>query len=361
MSDPRSIAATAVYELVTTGKGTKLPYPEVGSPAALQGSQNQAWNEAIASEDWTYLQDYAAYEHASGWRRIEAGAELYDPDVLVARATALHLAPAEHPVRPLLISGLAASIAYYSIGALLGGRTSAKLITAGPTTSNVPKAQPITQTSLIAGDAHYYTGGISICTPGHRFNPAVMDGGTLGPLVAWALGYTATFKRTLLPIDVESNYWPVTIAQAVLGIPYGKPTPASSWGITDADRTALRALIEQNSSAGLDHAIGMLAGWGLYGPLMFEVIGAPGWRQARLNQGVNSMKPQLAVAQNKAGVYTAIVPSPFLRLDAPIATTTDSGSAYTATAPGGITSTLAYPGKPSWRFQWDKSGARRAA
>jgi len=272
---------------------------------------------------------------------------------LAYRVTGMKLAPGGHEARGMLAAAARASIAYYAIGALLGPRTHTKLI-----------GNPATAES--DGDAPHRSGGVSTTAVGHRYNGAVVAEGLLGPLLSWAIGYEQLqIGRRYKPLDTEQNFWPLLLVEAATGKTFGAPTPPEAWGLQPGDREALRALIEQGSLDGLDHAIGMLAGWRLYGPFEIEVRATEGGRMSRCTNPVNSEKPQLAIAMlTSAGNYTGVVPAAWSRMAADDATTIDTGTSFRASAGAKnpfVVDVPYLPGRELWRFRWggDQAEARR--
>jgi|GEM_PF-3421186 len=338
MPECRSACAAQVFALF---KGQK---PDLALIAGCgynpDGSQNWPHGQKLAQEDWDGLGELARIGRREGLRRSEAFSELYDPDVIAYRVGGLARMPAAHPSRPDVAAALRAQLAFYAITAQLGPRRHTTLNMAG-------------QISESDGDAAFYAGGVSVAVPGHRFHPSVVGQGLLGPMLAWALGYQATYPRRRISDDVSTNFWPLALLELALGASYGQETPAAAWGLQAGDRDGLRGLIERDEPAGLDCAITALADFPLVGPLELEVVGTAGGRTARLINAVNSMKPQLVVCRLAGGDYFAVVPQPFSRLRAGLATSADTGDAFRAIAPDGRTFDVPYaPGEELWRFHW---------
>jgi hypothetical protein len=314
------------------------------------GSQNWPHGQKLAQQDWDGLGELARIERREGLRRTEAFSELYDPDVVAYRVGGLARMPAAHPSRSDVAAALRAQLAFYAVTAQPGPRSRTTLNMAG-------------EVSETAGDAAFYTGGVSVAVPGHRFHPSVVGQGLLGPILAWALGYPATYVRRRISDDVSSNFWPLALLELALGAPYGQETPEAAWGLQAGDRAALRGLIDRNDPAGLDRAVAALGDFPLFGPLELEVVGTAGGRTARLINAVNTMKPQLVACRLGGGDYSAAVPQRFSRLQAGLGTSTDTGAAFRAVGPQGNTIDVVYaPGAELFRFRWGGAcvPARRA-
>jgi hypothetical protein len=339
MPECRSACAAQVFALF---KGQKPDLELIaGCGYNPDGSQNWAHGQRLAREDWEGLGELASIERREGLRRIEAFSELYDPDVVAYRVGGLARMPAAHPSRAILAAALRAQLAFYAVTARPGPRRHSTLDMAG-------------EISETDGDAAFYTGGVSVAVPGHRFHPSVVGQSLLGPILAWALGYRAAYPRRRITDDVSSNFWPLALLELALGAPFGHETPEAAWGLEAGDRAALRGLIERDDLGGLDHAIAALGDFPLFGPLGFEVLGTAGGRTARLIQAVNSMKPQLVACRlTGEGDYFAAVPEPFKRLNAGLGTSADTGAAFRAIGPDGSTIDVPYaPGAELFRFRW---------
>lgn len=304
------------------------------------GSQNWPHGQKLAQQDWEGLGELARIERREGLRRTEAFSELYDPDVVAYRVGGLARMPASHPARSEVAAALRAQLAFYAITAQPGPRRHTTLDLAG-------------QIMEGSGDAAFYAGGVSVAVPGHRFHPSVIDQGLLGPILAWALGYPATYPRRRITTDVATNFWPLALLELALGASYGGTTSEAAWGLVPGDRDTLRGLIERDDAAGLDLAIAAIGGFPLHGPLEIEVVGTAGGRTARLVNAVNSMKPQLVACTLARGNYDAAVPQPFTRMHAGLATSTDTGTTFRALGPDGRTIDVAYAaGAELFRFHW---------
>jgi len=315
-----------------------------------QGSQNWVHGQRLAQQDWDGLGELARIERREGLRRIEAFSELYDPDVVAYRVGGLARMPAAHPSRSDVAAALRAQLAFYAITAKPGPRRHTTLDMAG-------------EISETGGDEAFYSGGVSVAVPGHRFHPSVVGQGLLGPVLAWALGYRPAYPRRRISDDVSANFWPLALLELSLGAPYGEETSAAAWGLEPGDREALRGLIERDDLAGLDHAIAALDDFPLFGPLELEVVGTEGGRTARLIHAVNSMKPQLVVCRLSGGDYFAAVPEHFKRLKAGLGTSADTGASFRAVGSDGSTIDVPYaPGAELFRFRWGGActPARRA-
>ncbi len=348
MPECRSACAAQVFELF---KGRK---PDLGLIAGCgyhpDGSQNWPHGQKLAQQDWDGLGELARIERREGLRRIEAFSELYDPDVVAYRVGGLARMPAAHPSRSDVAAALRAQLAFYAITAKPGPRRHTTLVMAG-------------EISETGGDEAFYSGGVSVAVPGHRFHPSVVGQGLLGPILAWALGYQPGYPRRRISDDVSNNFWPLALLELALRAPYGQETPEAAWGLEPGDRDALRGLIESDDLAGLDHAIAALGGFPLFGPLELEVVGTAGGRTARLINAVNSMKPQLVVGRLGGGDYFAAVPEPFRRLRAGLGTSTDDGASFRAVGSDGSAIDVPYaPGAELFRFRWGGAftPARRA-
>lgn len=348
MPECRSACAAQVFALF---RGQK---PDLALIAGCgyhpDGSQNWPHGQKLAQQDWDGLGELARIERREGLRRTEAFSELYDPDVVAYRVGGLARMPAAHASRSDVAAALRAQLAFYAITAQPGPRQHTTLNMAGV----------ISETD---GDAAFYDGGVSVAVPGHRFHPSVIGQGLLGPILAWALGYPATYVRRRISADVSTNFWPLALLELALGAPYGQETPEAAWGLQAGDRAALRGLIDGDDPAGLDHALAALGDFPLFGPLEIEVVGTECGRTVRLIHAVNSMKPQLVAAYLSEGDYFAAVPQRFSRLKAGLATSADTGTAFRAVGPDGSTIDVPYaPGGELFRCHWggDFTPARRA-
>ena len=348
MPECRSACAAQVFALF---KGQK---PDLALIAGCgynpAGSQNWPHGQKLAQQDWDGLGELARIERRDGLRRTEAFSELYDPDVVAYRVAGLARMPATHPARSDVAAALRAQLAFYAITAQPGPRRRTTLNMAGE----------ISQTE---GDAAFYGGGVSVAVPGHRFHPSVIGQGLLGPILAWALGYPATYVRRRISDDVSTNFWPLALLELALGAPYGQQTPEGAWGLQAGDRAALRALIDGDDPAGLDQALAALGDFPLFGPLEIEAVGTEGGRTVRLIHAVNTMKPQLVACSLGDGSYFAAVPQRFSRLQAGLATSADTGAAFRAVGPDGSTIDIPYaPGAELFRIHWGGAftPARRA-
>jgi hypothetical protein len=348
MPECRSACAAQVFALFRGQKPDLELIAGCGYNPA--GSQNWPHGQKLAQQDWEGLGELARIGRREGLRRTEAFSELYDPDVVAYRVGGLARMPATHAARPDVAAALRAQLAFYAITAQPGPRRHTTLDMAGE----------ISQTE---GDAAFYGGGVSVAVPGHRFHPSVVAQGLLGPILAWALGYAATYTRRRISADVSTNFWPLALLELALGAPYGQETPEAAWGLQAGDRAALRGLIDRDDLAGLDHAVAAFGDFPLFGPLEIEVVGTAGGRTARLINAVNTMKPQLVACSLCDGNYFAAVPQRFSRLRAGLATSADTGAAFRAVGPDGSTIDVPYaPGAELFRCHWggDFTPARRA-
>jgi hypothetical protein len=344
----RSACAAQVFALFE-GRRPDLPLI-AGCGYHPAGSQNWPHGQKLAQQDWDGLGELARIERREGLRRIEAFSELYDPDVIAYRVGGLARMPAAHPSRSDVAATLRAQLAFYAVTAKPGPRRHTTLDMAG-------------EVSQTDGDASFYSGGVSVAVPGHRFHPSVVGQGLLGPILAWALGYRAVYPRRRISDDVSNNFWPLALIERALEAQYGQETPEAAWGLEPGDRDALRGLIERDDLAGLDRAIAALGDFPLFGPLELEVVGTEGGRTARLIHAVNSMKPQLVVCRLAGGDYFAAVPEPFRRMKAGLGTSVDTGASFRAVGPDGCTIDVPYaPGAELFRFHWGGAftPARRA-
>ncbi|HEY6324254.1 MAG TPA: hypothetical protein VJA16_22145 [Thermoanaerobaculia bacterium] len=348
MPECRSACAAQVFALF---RGQK---PDLALIAGCgynpSGSQNWPHGQKLAQQDWDGLGELARIERREGLRRTEAFSELYDPDVVAYRVGGLARMPAAHASRSDVAAALRAQLAFYAITAQPGPRRHTSLDMAG-------------EISETEGDAAFYSGGVSVAVPGHRFHPSVVGQGLLGPILAWALGYPATYVRRRISADVSTNFWPLALLELALGAPYGQETPEAAWGLQPGDRAALCGLIDTDDPAGLDHALAALGDFPLFGPLEIEAVGTEGGRTVRLIHAVNTMKPQLVACHLSDGNYFAAVPQRFSRLQAGLATSTDTGAAFRAVGSDGSTIDVPYaPGAELFRCHWGGAftPARRA-
>lgn len=348
MPECRSACAAQVFALFNGQKPDLALIAGCGYNPA--GSQNWPHGQKLAQQDWDGLGELARIERREGLRRTEAFSELYDPDVVAYRVGGLARMPAAHASRPDVAAALRAQLAFYAVTAQPGPRRHTTLNMAG-------------EISETEGDAAFYAGGVSVAAPGHRFHPSVIGQGLLGPILAWALGYPATYVRRRISADVSTNFWPLALLELALGTLYGQDTPEAAWGLQPGDRAALRGLIDGNDPAGLDHALAALGDFPLFGPLEIEVVGTEGGRTVRLINAVNTMKPQLVACYLSDGNYFAAVPQRFSRLQAGLATSADTGAAFRAVGPDGSTIDVPYaPGAELFRVHWGGAftPARRA-
>jgi len=348
MPECRSACATQVFALWRGQQPDLALIAGCGYNPA--GSQNWPHGQKLAQQDWDGLGELARIERREGLRRTEAFSELYDPDVVAYRVAGLARMPAAHPSRSDVAAALRAQLAFYAITAQPGPRRRTTLNMAGE----------ISQTE---GDAAFYGGGVSVAVPGHRFHPSAIGQGLLGPILAWALGYPATYVRRRISDDVSTNFWPLALLELALGAPYGQRTPEGAWGLQAGDRAALSALIDGDDPAGLDQALAALGDFPLFGPLEIEAVGTEGGRTVRLIHAVNTMKPQLVACTLGDGNYFAAVPQRFSRLQAGLATSADTGAAFRAVGPDGSTIDVPYaPGAEIFRIHWGGAftPARRA-
>jgi hypothetical protein len=348
MPECRSACAAQVFALFRGEKPDLALIAGCGYNPA--GSQNWPHGQKLAQQDWDGLGELARIERREGLRRTEAFSELYDPDVVAYRVGGLARMPAAHASRSDVAAVLRAQLAFYAITAQPGPRRHTTLNMAG-------------EISETEGDAAFYGGGVSVAAPGHRFHPSVIGQGLLGPILAWALGYPATYVRRRISADVSTNFWPLALLELALGAVYGQETPEAAWGLQPGDRAALRCLIDGNDPAGLDHALAALGDFPLFGPLEIEAVGTAGGRTVRLINAVNTMKPQLVACHLRDGNYFAAVPQRFSRLQAGLATSADTGAAFRAVGPDGSTIDVPYaPGAELFRCHWGGAftPARRA-
>jgi hypothetical protein len=316
------------------------------------GSKNWPWTWAAAMGAAGRLAELARKFSAEGFYATEFGSELYWPDVIAAQVEGLRQAAGsgDRPTAELVGPVLRATFAYLAVTAVPGPRVHTLLRIAGA------------EDSTSDGDARRYSGGVSVATPGHRFHPSVVAQGLLGPILAWALGYTAKLGLKITE-STSSNFWPLAALQLSLGAPYGAPTPAATWGLADEDRVQLRRLIEANDLDALTHAVGLLRGFPLVGELAIEVWGAARGRTSRLDHAVSGLKPQIAAASiDRDGQYIAYVPAAWSRLQAPRAQSEDLGDRYRVFTPQASFEVPKVGGAALFRFRWDaKGGARWAA
>src|SRR6202023_2395496 len=348
MPECRSACAAQVFALFRGQKPDLALIAGCGYNPA--GSQNWPHGQKLAQQDWDGLGELARTERREGLRRTEAFSELYHPDVGAYRVGGLARMPAAHASRPDVAAALRAQLAFYAITAQPGPRRHTTLDMAG-------------EISETEGDAAVYGGCVSVAVPGHRFLPSVIGQGLLGPILAWALGYPATYVRRRISADVSTTFWPLALLELALGALYGQETPEAAWGLQPGDRGALRGLIDGNDPAGLDHALAALGDFRLFGPLEIEAVGTEGGRTVRLINAVNTLKPQLVACYLRDGNYFAAVPQRFSRLRAGLATSTDTGAAFRAVGSDGNTIDVPYaPGAELFRCHWGGAftPARRA-
>jgi hypothetical protein len=260
-----------------------------------RGSKNWPWTWAAAMGSAARLAELARKFGSEGFYATEFGSELYWPDVIAAQVEGLRQAvvSGDRPTAELVAPILRATFAYLAVTAVPGPRAHTVLRMAG------------VEDSTSDGDARRYSGGVSVATPGHRFHPSVVAQGLLGPILAWALGYTVKLGLKITE-DTAANFWPLAALQLALGAPYGAPTPAAAWGLAEEDRVQLSRLIEANDLDALTHAVGLLRGFPLVGELAIEVWGTERGRTSRLDHAVSGLKPQIAAASlDRDGQYTA--------------------------------------------------------
>lgn len=312
------------------------------------GSKNWPWVWAAAMASARRFGELAAKFAGEGFYATEFGSELYWPDVIAAQVEGLRqmTAAGERATAEALGRILRATFAYLAITAVPGPRTHTLLrIVGDDSTSN--------------GDAHRYSGGVSIATPGHRFHPSVVAQSVLGPITAWALGYAPRLGLKITE-DTSANFWPLAALQLSLGTPFGRPTPAAAWGLADEDREQLRRLVDGNDLGALGHAVGLLRGFPLVADLYVEVWGTAEGRTARLDNAVSGLKPQIAAASiDRQGRYTAYVPAAWSRLQAARAKSEDLGDRYRVFTPQASFDVPKIGGALLFRFLWDgRAGAR---
>jgi hypothetical protein len=314
-----------------------------------RGSKNWPWTWGAAMGSARRLAELARKFGTEGFYATEFGSELYWPDVIAAQVEGLRQAAAsgDSPTAELLAPILRATFAYLAVTAVPGPRVHTLLRMAGA------------EDSTTDGDARRYSGGVSVATPGHRFHPSVVGQGLLGPILAWALGYTAKLGLKITE-DTGTNFWPLAALQLSLGAPYGAPRPAAAWGLEDEDRVQLRRLIEANDLDALTHAVGLLRGFPLVGELAIEVWGTAQGRTSRLDRAVSGLKPQIAAASiDRDGQYAAYVPAAWSRLQAPRAQSEDLGDRYRVFTPQASFEVLKVGGPALFRFRWDAAGGAR--
>ncbi len=314
-----------------------------------KGSKNWPWTWAAAMASARRFGELARKFTDEGFYSTEFGSELYWPDVIAAQIQGLRQAVAagDRATADLLAPILGGTFAYLAVTAVPGPRTHTLLRMAGA------------EDATTDGDARRYSGGVSVATPGHRFHPSVVAQGLLGPILAWALGYASRLSLKITE-DTATNFWPLAALQLSLGAPYGMPTPAAAWGLSDQDRTLLRGLIDANDLGGLTHAVSLLRGFPLAGELAIEVWGAQQGRTSRLNHAVSGLKPQIAAASiDRQGQYAAYVPAAFLRLQAPRAQSEDLGDRFRVFTPQASFDVPKVGGTALFRFLWDAQGGAR--
>jgi len=344
----RSACSKAVFVLLN---GDRPNLGNLGHCRGNEGSQNWPWGWALVHQDWDRLNELLDEELARGMRTAEFGSEKYDPDVVAYRVAALARLPADHPVRGKLAASLRAYLAYLALTAVPGPRSATRL----------HQPEGVSETD---GDARYYSGGVSIATPGHRWHPDSVAQSLLGPLLAWALGYPASYRRRIVPCNpdpgVSDDYtWPLALCQLVLGTPYGKPTPPEAWGLQGDDRALLRALIDGDDVAAGPQVAAMIRPYPLVSPLFVEVVGTTAGRMARLEHAVSGLKPQIACCKiDRGGRYEAVVPSSWSRGSADLANTEDRGDRIFARAGRDEIAMDKIGGEPLFRFTWDANGPR---
>jgi hypothetical protein len=312
------------------------------------GSKNWPWVWAAAMASARRFGELAAKFAGEGFYSTEFGSELYWPDVIAAQVAGLRqtTAAGERATAEALGRILRGTFAYLAITAVPGARTRTLLRMVGEdATSN--------------GDAHRYSGGVSVATPGHRFHPSVVGQSVLGPILAWALGYAPRLGLRITE-DTSANFWPLAALQLSLGTAYGRPTPAAAWGLAEEDRAQLRRLIDGNELGALGYAAELLRGFPLVADLYIEVWGTAEGRTARLDNAVSGLKPQIAAASmDRQGQYTAYVPAAWSRLQSARASSEDLGDRYRVFTPQASFDVPKIGGAPLFRFLWDaQAGAR---
>jgi hypothetical protein len=356
-------------------RGERVDLADIDNCYGNAGSQNWTWGAALAkgivTGDWSRLEELLDEELSSGLRQAEIGSEKYDPDVLAYRVAALSRIPADHPARPKLVGSLRAYLAYLALCAVPGPRTATIMRRPEAVAADDALRDDFGPYFATDGDARWYQGGVSIATPGHRWHPDSPDQSLLGPMLAWALGFPASYTRRIVECspdpDVEDDYtWPMGLLRLALGSPgIGYATAPDQWGLGSLERLQLRDVVTLDHAEGpagvVEAAVAMLSPYGLYGPLVIEVVGTTEGRQARLEHSVNGMKPQIAAAKIVLrGRYEAVVPSRWSRLSAARATTEDRGDRIACFAgEGGPEIDIAtIGGRELYRVRWDAQGAR---
>jgi hypothetical protein len=354
-ADCRTTVAAAAFQRLA---GEPVNMARICGCRGDSTSKSWPWGYALAALDFERLEELADREAADGKDLTEFGSELYRPDVLAyqvaARALALdtgHLALADKIGR-----SLRASFAYLSLCALPGSKTATEVHwTDGRMESG-------------AGDSAIHRGGVSVATAGHLMHPQAVNQGLLGPLLGWALGMPVEYLRER---DERAHTWPLHLVERALSQPgepvdFGAVLPASFWGLHDGDREAFRGVMSGGDPAPVVEA---LAGFPLFGNLETELTASRHGRLSRLNNSVNALKPQVAVASlYREGLgrlrYSAIVTGVWGKPHSGTARTawTDKDTiAITQRVDGRVASELVYcrtPGKFLWRLFWDRAGAR---
>lgn len=188
-------------------------------------SGNWPWVAAAASEDLEWTVAALAQERETGLGNAEGGAIGYSAYAITGKLRLLQLARQKgHPVAAELASNLRATFALSSLAA-------------GPVAAVTLLKRLHDGEEKVTGNARWRT-GLVVCLPAPRQNFDFLND-LLSGLVAWAMQPSPTWRRKFVDGDpTAADLWPIEAVERIMGVPYGSPTDAAAWGLTEPLRAA---------------------------------------------------------------------------------------------------------------------------